>query len=299
MVGVVLIHVTSMILREQAGIALVVNQFARFAVPVYVFISGFGLTGGQKYKKGYSQFLEEQLSKLLPMYFLWSFIYYLINMDSFSFSELIRLTLHGDTNYHLYFVPLIIGLYVIYPLLVKVVHKKWFLPATLAVSLVTIHVGTTKFNPMTWLFFFSLGIWLAFDFDEKLAKMKQHKNKLITIYVAMLVYICVESFITDITTSSRYTVILYTVTFIAAVLSIDWSESKVKKPLSIIAKYSFTIYLCHPAVLKGFRIIYDALGLVMPNVIYIGVEAAIVLVIALMVAVPEERFMKKSKQLNK
>lgn len=111
-------------------IAVTLDQLSRVCVPLFVALSGYGLH--LKYSKKFSlkNFYFKRFSKLFPQYLFWSVVFVLLfyivpawgsatEQPNF-FWQLIL----GRADYHLYFVPMIFQIYIIFPLLL-VFFKKW------------------------------------------------------------------------------------------------------------------------------------------------------------------------------
>lgn len=97
----------------------IVNSAVRWCVPVFVMISGVVMLDLDReitYKKIYFKYIP----KLLFLYVVWCFIYAFVRgvvINEYEFSEVLKLFLNG--NYHLWYLPMLIGLYMITPLLRK------------------------------------------------------------------------------------------------------------------------------------------------------------------------------------
>jgi len=112
------------------------DQLCRLSVPVFLGVSGYGLT--KKYgtilhsitPKNFLDFFKKRLLKLVPMYLLWSiglwalFLYITPWYATATPTPLWQVIFLGRGDYHLYFIPLIFQLYLLYPLLLLAV-KKW------------------------------------------------------------------------------------------------------------------------------------------------------------------------------
>ncbi|MBR2994880.1 acyltransferase family protein [Candidatus Saccharibacteria bacterium] len=133
-IAVIMIHVSaSFVKNEPVGsmnfwVADVLNGSARFAVPIFVMISG-ALLLDERYHYTNKK-LVEHIKRLGVIFIFWSFIYVLV------FQIIGKLVAHESINwihslgsligghYHLWFLYLIIGLYLILPLLRLWVTKK-------------------------------------------------------------------------------------------------------------------------------------------------------------------------------
>ena len=87
-------------------IFLVVNQFAKAAVPIFVFISGFLLNKIYKDQKiDVLPFWTKRLPKIVAPYVLWSFLYYAIyaykGFYPLDLGFIIKGLLYGTFIYHL------------------------------------------------------------------------------------------------------------------------------------------------------------------------------------------------------
>lgn len=142
-VAVVIIHTTSAgehrFLHEhsffsEAFLDVVLNQIARFAVPIFVILSGFGLT--EKYRnQGNSsiplrEFYISRASKIAIPYVFWTIvILFLFNrfqwqagiIESvvFNFKILLTYLFTKGADYHFYFFAIILECYLVFPLLYR------------------------------------------------------------------------------------------------------------------------------------------------------------------------------------
>ena len=134
-------------LTPQKGIVVVVWVFTSFAVYHFLFISGAVLynkySGGFSSSKSLSTFYKKRLSTVVPPYLVWSTFYFfypyvgavllfsVFNYPTATYSSLSNiaqllseyLTGLAVGVEHLWFIPLIIQLYLIFPLLVKLYNR--------------------------------------------------------------------------------------------------------------------------------------------------------------------------------
>lgn len=112
-------------------LAVLIDKICRFSVPLFVALSGYGLS--QRYLKKplyFGEFLRHRLWKLIPKYLLWSAIMILaVKIIPSWRSErpsppLSLILLLGYADYHLYFVPMILQLYLLFPIL-RFFYGRW------------------------------------------------------------------------------------------------------------------------------------------------------------------------------
>lgn len=114
------------------------DQFGRLCVPVFIGLSGYAFT--RKYQKQFhlGEFLQRRVFKLAPLYLLWSVLFWQLFLQvpiwysvevPLKWWQVIFL---GYGDYHLYFVPLIFQLYLLFPFLLWMVKR--FSVATLVLS---------------------------------------------------------------------------------------------------------------------------------------------------------------------
>ncbi len=108
--AVVAIHVINVFIGRNPSL-INFDQFLRFSVPLFTALSGLALAKKYLVKLEIKNFYQSRLLKLLPLYILWSAIYWLVTRQSFPF------------EYHLYFVPMIFQAYLIFPFILPIIRK--------------------------------------------------------------------------------------------------------------------------------------------------------------------------------
>lgn len=285
MVSVIVIHVTSTYVNYNSNIvvlgmniAFILNQLSRFAVPLFILLSGVSL-GLSKFHVGVWQFLSNRMIKIGFPYLLWSMIYIIYNihsdMSTWSFGFCLKTILLGQAAPHLYFIIIIMQLYVLFPFL-----KRWVKSCpyeSLLVSFI-ISYGIQKLfyflkfdlnliprfiHPYlwilfpTWLFYFVMGLILT---DRRIIYVRKIAvQNSIAIILVTLLFACiytVESKATNSLDSIKAPLNIYVLLMFAFCFSV-WDyvgQFRVVQILTrFLAKHSMTIYFEHVLVLYFFR----------------------------------------------
>jgi peptidoglycan/LPS O-acetylase OafA/YrhL len=102
--------------------------FSRFAVPVFVFISGFVLYLKYARDLNYKDFYKKRFLKIIPPYIIFSILYYFYNgfvikNMSFNIKDLVYQIITAKAHIHLWYLLLIIQLYLLFPFILKIYLK--------------------------------------------------------------------------------------------------------------------------------------------------------------------------------
>ncbi|MBU5485796.1 acyltransferase [Clostridium sp. MSJ-11] len=281
--AVIMIHVSAFAMSSSNNesfnykIFVILNQLARFSVPVFVIFSGIGLGLSYRKEKSLLNFYKKRVFKVIPPYILWGVIYLTLINKNFNYSTWPNLFLKGDKIfYHLYFLPMIIELYLIFPVLYIVSQKIWGVILTLIISGGIITTGHyynipdltldfySKRNIIFWLFYFSLGIYFSGNIKASIEKLKRNKTLIIGILLLCVTGILWESFnsislgksLDYATTFIRPSVIIYSIIFTAYILSRDYKKGMAVNILKSISINSFDIYFSHPLVIYYYMKVF-------------------------------------------
>lgn len=129
MLSVVMIHVSAPYINNSSiysvanmNLAFILNQVTRFAVPLFILISGTALELSESCGKTYYFYMNRILKIGIP-YVVWTTVYFVYNFhsnwESASVGSYIRALLLGQGASHLYFIIVIAQLYLLYPFLKK------------------------------------------------------------------------------------------------------------------------------------------------------------------------------------
>ncbi len=246
-VAVVGIHV---IAHQKLTYPLVaLDQVFRFCVPVFVAVSGFALARKYWDEINLIEYLQKRVWRILPLYFLWCGISIYFNESGYPLWEKILL---GRADYHLYFVPMIIQLYLLFPILLFLVKKlAWptlFVSLIWQVYLFNSYSSTYLSDQQqyvlfsSWIFYFILGMIMV-----------KHKSRFGLILLGSgLIWTLQNTFSqigkVDPIVVTRFTklpILLYATGWILA-----GEYFKKLKVFAFLGQHSYLIYLAHVLVLK-------------------------------------------------
>jgi peptidoglycan/LPS O-acetylase OafA/YrhL len=267
------------------------DQVLRFSVPLFVALSGYSLTKRYSSEKIiFANFLQRRVFKIVPAYFFWSAIAYLSIIlfktwpgyqDSYPWWQIIFL---GKADYHLYFVPMIIQLYLLFPFLLQLVKKfkVWFLAVASVFQFTWFWWVGQQIKPITsmfwqdqwqyllfvsWIGYFILGIFLALEREYRKKYWGLLGLGALVIGLKLSTDISWKLFnegknYIQITRFNRPEIFLYASG--AILLTLCFGEKLISlpkflfKPLEKLGQWSYSIYLIHTLPL---RFIADVRGL--------------------------------------
>lgn len=288
LVAVIVLHTTSPVLETYNKGPLTTwlvgdfyNSLVRFAVPVFVMITG-ALMLHREYDLG--GFLKKRLSRVVVPFLFWSLIYiaYMYYNEDIDYPGDWWLTLkqvlhflRDGASYHLWYVYMIIGLYLIMPIISKFVRNAteneilyflivWFI-VMMAEQSYLVHykpaVDVRYFEGFVG--YLVLGHYLAFkDF-----KIKNLKAWMMLVFFVSLIAIIVGTWLLfrhyNCISTVMYEPISPSIAIIAASIFLIGKQSTPKLSPTVIkirdfaGTYSFGVYLSHALVLQ----LLDQVGL--------------------------------------
>ena len=246
------------------------NQITRFAVPVFFLLSGLGL-GLSRHPLKLPDFWLYRIRKTGIPYVLWSLFYFLVYQRSeivgrTLFSNLYmfgHLLLTGGAASHLWFVPVLLQLYLLYPGIKHLMNR--FPRGTLAlfffvtlISTLTIYIPLPLYGWFpsrlwrlfpTWLFYFILGMTVT---EERLVILRSAVSRYALplcslTFVLALVYSWISLRIGDLDSIKPELFLYGPFCFLALLSSWKWCGlSRILATLSAyIARHSMTVYFAH------------------------------------------------------
>ncbi|WP_110956141.1 acyltransferase [Anaerosinus massiliensis] len=218
MLGVIGIHTGSQYLSNPfSNIHLVAffEIFTRFSVPIFFFISAFGLLYNLNLQEKfhYIQFMKRRFKSVLIPYLSWSFIYiahYTFTYGDYSFwsiPTLIRNLFFGLSSYQLYFLVILLWFYALMPLWIWLIKNMTILKLSILLILqiifdyyssfvLTANLNSNLLNLLIeyrlnywvlhYIFIFIFGGYCALHYDTFYRSMQKHSLSIKTFFAISL-----------------------------------------------------------------------------------------------------------------
>lgn len=289
--AVIGIHVSANYAGTSSG-GLFFNQVVRFAVPMFVIISGYLLhlrDLSASRTESVRWFYQKRFSKILWPYLLWTVFYTLLTQYLLKIwpdpllliAAVGKHLLWGTAGYHLYFMVIIMQCYLLYPLLrvwlQRYPHKALLILFVIgAVCQVLLYLHSIGRHPLphiaypqvymrafpSWIFYFGLGMYVA-QFRAQIESGLAARRMLWgLLWAASLLVLLWESRVTgSFASSAKPTILVYAVIsfffFYSMALQCRAAEMRFTEWFS---RQSFLVYLSHPVVLLFLERIVNKIG---------------------------------------
>jgi len=311
--AVIILHCSSPLLMQYGKVspadwwtADFLNAMVRFAVPVFVMITG-ALLLHREYEIG--DFLRKRLTRVVVPFLFWSLVYvwYSWYNEEITFGndawgnmrQVLHLLKYGS-SYHLWYVYMLIGLYFFIPVLSKFVRNAtekeilYFLIVWFAVMLIT-QPYLSRYNPAVDMHYFAgfagylvLGHYLALkDFS-----VKHLRSRMIMLFVFSIALIAVGSWLVIpyqqwpgtmfYEPVNPAVVMLSTSIFMVVKLTIPKVPPIVTRIRDFAGGYNYGIYLSHALVLYFLDDLFGISYKLCTPIIAIPVTALICFLISLL-----------------
>lgn len=184
------------------------NSLSRFAVPVFVMLSGSFMI--EKYTEGsFKKLYSKNILRLITAFVFWSGVYVAFSISKslytgqpLIFKDLIYLFIQG--KFHMWFIPMLIFLYAITPLVKPLCASKTSIRYFILLACVPIAFDFINFfitiKPIDYLFNnagfqFVSGYTVYYILGHYLTKYDVHKNYRILIYIAAVISLIVTALV--------------------------------------------------------------------------------------------------------
>lgn len=292
MLAVIAIHVTSTFINAKSSytllgmnLAFILNQAARFAVPLFILISGVSLRLRSPIDETPAAFYKKRFFKTGGPYLFWFTAYFLYNYPGILTPPFhrgwrgaiifLRSLLLGRAAPHLYFMIVLFQLYLLYPIARRHVIKS---AGTCVLLSFTVTYGIqqlfllsrsgTELIPAflrphlwmlfpTWIFYFVLGISLTYEHILLIRQISQKAAIPILVSTALLGALSVlESNALNWTDSIRAAWNVYTVLVFFSLFAVWPLIGRLRflpRMIKFLADRSMTVYFGHVFILYFFR----------------------------------------------
>lgn len=289
--AVIGIHVSADYAGTSAG-GFLFNQVVRFAVPMFIIISGFLLYYQDitsVCRESVGRFYRKRFGKILWPYVLWTLFYTLVTQyllhtwpDTRVFmAALGRHLLWGTGAYHLYFMVIIIQCYLLYPLLKAWIekHAVSFVISLLSLCLfcqVVLYLNTIGryslpgvVHPQVylvafpiWIGYFGLGMYMA-QFRTRIeSALASGSGRWGMLWVISMAFLLWDGHTTaSYASSGKPTIMIYAIMSFLFFYSLTLKYGGKGLPITDwLSRQSFLIYLSHPVVLLFLQRIVHKMG---------------------------------------
>lgn len=265
-------------------VAVSLDQFFRFSVPLFFVLSGWSLqfSYGER-QLNWLLFLKKRLTKLIPLYALWSvlsmIVFWVVPEWSFGVyapNRIVQLLL-GQADYQMYFWFVIVQFYVLFPVLKSIFGKlphltligSWLIQGGVLFAFeqfeffqhLPVWLGMDRSQyiwSFAWLGYFTLGMWIArFGFPLRLRRWAWLATAIAGGLAVRDAFVALDQRIDPLLAFqfTRASVFWYGSLFgLAALLQAKkWTVDGVAKPLLIwrqLGKWSYLLFLNHLILLR-------------------------------------------------
>ena len=316
--GVLVIHSVSLFWRHIPIKTVSWTVFAclesvfRFAVPVFVMISGMFMLSPEK-DRGIKNLYSKNILRIFTSFVFWSLLYAVFNSIPtnpdihFSIHKFFLRIIQGE--YHLWFLFMIAGLYMVTPVLRKIVEDKKLTEYFLAIWFVfclfanfaklipyfedTIFEVLEKFKmsaAIQYSGFYILGYYLnKYPLDRKfripvyiLGFLSIAATALATVYFSFSAMNAQSQYLEYLLPTTMLSSCSLFIFIQNACAKRSFSDKK-KQVIAALSKYSFGVYLCHIFVINTFNRL-DIIKLELPYIVIFSIALISTVIISTIVS---------------
>lgn len=239
-----------------------------WGVPVFVMISGALLLTLEREYSSFSSFYKKRLNRLLLPVMFWTIIYLIVHYFKsktlgipFGFHELQQMLLQGRPYYHMWYLYMVPGLYLVTPYIKKIIknstRKELIILAFILMMLsniATIYTDPHSQPVFILMFPFYLGYFLT-GYLISTSEIKIPVKYLIIFFIILAISIIIGeyNFPDHFKTNFSITMIVMSITLMFIVKKIHNKIPINSKIRNKLATFSLGAYLIHPVVLAVIR----------------------------------------------
>lgn len=259
------------------------NQISRYGTPAFAMISGF-LLYNQAINRKFTvkRFLTSRFTKVIIPFLVWSILYLILkwtynkytlpNMDTpGEVKDFLYFFFTGKSNYHLYFIAIVVQFYILFPFLKFIKSKNSLILLTITSLFINyffvqykIDIGTGLFNNFInervfifhWIYYFFLGGLLVYYWEKIMTWVRE--NTLYSILIGLIVIIAgvfeykFLGWIESNRVMNMVNLPLLFIAFAGVYISLS-SWPRIRNFIIQIGNLSMGIYLVHPFILFFLR----------------------------------------------
>ncbi len=252
------------------------RQLLNFAVPVFLFISGYWMSKKPiRTLEDYTEFLRKRFLRIFLPYLLWSLVfigYDAVKVHGIDIVQVVHKLFTGGAECHLYFIIVIAQLYILTPLLQNLNHRPYGFVPVLILNILTLcavyfsrlHSTTddsyyTVHDPFfSWVVFYQFGLFVGTRDNEISIPQNMYRTVLLLVLASLAVSDWEALFILSkfdnwqlAICALKYSSFIYSSCVILGFLVLRRCLKSWPRFLVILGYYSFGIYLVHMIVLRG------------------------------------------------
>jgi len=286
-IAVIIIHVTASTLiryrphSPHLKLAYIINTYTKFAVPLFIFISGIVLLHVYRDKPlSFFKFMKSRLMSIGVPYLIWNLIYYMVFLKRGIYPPSPRFFIEhlfmGTLLYHFYFVVIIFQFYLLSN--VWLYCFKRFNPTSLLLIAAIINFVSMKYMYfkysdrlfLNYLFFFILGCYLVTLKDKTMEALYRFRSILYILAIASGGLLTQQLYLVRVSKIRPLPFVDFLWYFYSclAIIALYFAATSIAKKygrvvtlLKPVGDASFYIYLSHPLFLMVSILIIQRLAI--------------------------------------
>lgn len=254
--AVLIMHINYFYKGNLGELYFLIIKICRFAVPFFIISSGFLLKLEDYTKESIKNFYKRKFFRIIIPYLIFCIFLFILKKYNFNLNNILKI-LDGEISPQLYFIPVLIQLYIIYPLINKTINKigtKKSLIFSFLISVITMILLPKIYNFHTflpYLFFFVFGIVSKKYYKNYGIKDTLEKINIVNFSLIIFIIYFAFSFLEKAEEYSNFQLIYAPILFILFFyINNNLSNKKIYKLISFFGRNSLYIFLVHFTILE-------------------------------------------------